>query len=193
MSIDDLEQYGHLFATKEQPGTGRLIDGSPGWFSSKIDCMKLKAYRLDDNYTQIITGSLDALAARLRDAYEKGEPVLAYMFGPSWPLASFDLQQIDEPEFTQERWSTDKGCAFPSNQVKIVVHSSLPQRVPDVVDFFGKFSIDCDEISRVLLTMKEKDLKPEEAALVWLGKNESTWTTWVPLPVAQRVKKALGS
>ncbi len=29
-SIDDLERYSHLFASKEQPGIDRLIDGSPG-------------------------------------------------------------------------------------------------------------------------------------------------------------------
>ena len=190
-SIDDLEQFSQLFASKEQPGIGRLIDGSPGWFSSKIDCMKLKAYRLDDNYAQIVTGSLDALAAELRDAYEKGEPILVYMFGPSWPLASFDLKQIEEPEFTQERWSTDKGCAFPLNQVKIVVHSGLPQRAPEVADFFGRLSMDCDEISSILLTMKEKDLTPEEAGLLWLKENESVWSQWVPSDVAQRVKQAL--
>ncbi len=190
-SVYDLKRYSHLFASKEQPGIGRLIDGSPGWFSSKIDCMKLKAYRLDDKYAQIITGSLDALAAELRAAYERGRPILVYMFGPSWPLASFDLKQLSEPEFKQERWSTDKGCAFPLNQVKIVVHSGLPQRAPEVVDFFGKLSLDLDEISNILLTMKEKNLKPEEAALVWLKENEGIWTSWISSDVAQRVKQAL--
>ena len=190
-SIDDLERYSHLFASKEQPGIGRLIDGSPGWFSSKIDCMKLKTYRLDDNYAQVITGSLDALAAELKDAYEKGKPILVYMFGPSWPLASFDLKQIDEPRFTPERWSTDKGCAFPLNQVKIVVHSSLPQRTPEIVEFFGEMSMDCNDISSILFTMKEQDLTPEEAAIMWLKKNENIWSQWVPLDVAQKIKQAL--
>ena len=136
-------------------------------------------------------GERDQALDWLEDAYEKGEPILVYMFGPSWPLASFDLIQIDEPGFTQERWSTDKGCAFPLNQVKIVVHSSFPQLAPEVVDFFGKLSMDCDEISSILLTMKEKDLTPEEAVLMWLKENESVWSQWVPSDVAQKVKQAL--
>ena len=113
------------------------------------------------------------------------------MFGPSWPLASFDLKQIDEPRFTPERWSTDKGCAFPLNQVKIVVHSSLPQRTPEIVEFFGEMSMDCNDISSILFTMKEQDLTPEEAAIMWLKKNENIWSQWVPLDVAQKIKQAL--
>ena len=70
--------YIHLFANKAQPGVGRLFDGSPGWFSYKINCMKLKAYRLDDKYAQITTGSEGALFNELSSAYEKGLPIRGY-------------------------------------------------------------------------------------------------------------------
>ena len=72
--MEDLEGYASVFAGAGRPGLGRFIDGSSGWASYKIDCMKLKAYRLDDNYAQITSGSEVALFAALAEAYEKREP-----------------------------------------------------------------------------------------------------------------------
>jgi glycine betaine/proline transport system substrate-binding protein len=190
-SIDDLKRYAHLFASQTRPGIGRLMDGSPGWFSYKIDCMKLKAYRLDDKYAQVTLGSGTALFNELDEAYEQGKPILVYLFGPSWPLAKFDLIQLEEPEFTQDCWSTNKGCEFPLNQVKIVIHKNLPQRAIEVVEFLGKLQLTSEEISQVLLQMREKDLKPEEAAIAWLKENETTWAQWVSAEAAQKVKQAL--
>jgi glycine betaine/proline transport system substrate-binding protein len=190
-SVNDLVRYQNLFANNDQPGIGRLIDGSPGWFSYKINCMKLKAYRLDDKYAQITAGSESALFAELSQAYEKGEPILSYMYDPTWPMARFDLRRLDEPKFTQERWRVDKGCAYPLSQIKKFVHINLPQRAPKVAEFLRKLRLDSDKISRILLTMKERDLKPEEAALIWLRENENIWMNWVTNDVAQKVKQAL--
>ncbi|MCP4349459.1 MAG: ABC transporter substrate-binding protein [Desulfobacterales bacterium] len=190
-SVNDLEKYCRIFASKDQPGTGRLIDGSPGWFSYKIGCMKLRAYRLDDKFVQVASGSESALFAELSKAYQAGEPVLVYMYGPSWPMAKFDLIQLKEPGFTQQCWSTDKKCAFPPNQVKKFVHIDLPRRAPEVAEFLGNFKMDRDEISRTLVTMKENNLKPESAAQAWLKKNEDVWSQWVSGNAARNVKKAL--
>jgi glycine betaine/proline transport system substrate-binding protein len=192
-SVSDLAQYRHVFASKEHPGLGRLMDGSSGWFSYKINCMKLKAYRLDDKYAQITTGSEGALFNELSTAYEKGTPILTYMYTPTWPMAKFDLQQLKEPDFTQEHWNMDKGCAYPLSMIRKWVHTELPGRAPEVVEFLEKLRLDLDEISRILLAMKEKGLKPEETALDWLRENEDVWTNWVAGDVAQRVKQALSS
>ncbi len=192
-SVYDLEKYYHVFASKENPGIGRLIAGSAGWFNYKISCMKLKSYRLDDKFAQIATGSEGALFAALTNAYQKGEPILLYMYEPSWPMAKYDLLQIVEPEFTREVWRTNKKCAFSPSQVKKLAHIDLPKRVPEVVEFLRKVKMDRDEISRILVTMKEKNLKPETAALEWLKKNKGVWSNWVPSDVAQKVKQALSN
>ncbi len=191
-SVEDLERYPHLFTSPEQPGAGRLFNGSPGWFAYKIDCMKLKAYRLDDKYAQATAGSESALFAALSQAYESGEPILTYMYEPSWPMAEFDLVQISEPEFTPECWSSNKRCAFPLTQIRIVAHSGLSQRAPEVIKFLNQFSLESDEVSRILLTMKEQELTPEEAALMWLKDNEAVWSQWAPGDVVGRVREALG-
>ena len=190
-SVGDLERYASVFAGEDRPGPGRLIDGSSGWASFKIDCMKLKAYRLDDNYAQITSGSESALFDALSEAYEQGEPILTYMFEPTWAMAKFDLVQISEPEFSQEVWNSNKAVAFPLAQVKKWVHPSLPGRAPEVVEFLSKVSMSSDEISRILETMKEQDLKPEEYARVWVRENGAVWSSWVPPDAVAKVLQAL--
>jgi len=190
-SVYDLGNYYHIFASKENPGIGRLIAGSSGWFNYKISCMKLKAYRLDDKFTQIATGSEGALFSALSNAYQQGEPILLYMYEPSWPMAKYDLLQIEEPEFTKEVWRINKACAFPPSQVKKLAHVELLRRVPEVVEFLKKVRLDRDEVSSILVAMKDRNLKPQTAALDWLKKNESVWLNWVPGDVAKKVKQAL--
>ena len=190
-TVDDLERYSQLFPSREQPGIGRFIGGSSGWASYKIDCMKLKAYRLDDNYAQITSGSEAALFATLDTAYEKGEPILTYMYEPSWPIARFDLVQIAEPDFSEDVWRRNKGVAFPLTQVRKLVHTDLQTQAPDVIEFLGNVSLTSEEISRVLKNMKEQNLSPEEAARAWVAENEAVWSGWVSPGVAAKVTQAL--
>ncbi len=190
-SVQDLERYSHLFAAEEQTRIGQLIDGSSGWFSYKVDCAKLKAYRLDDNYAQITTGSESAMFALLQEAYQDGRPILIHMWEPSWPMAKYDLIQLAEPEFTPQCWQADKKCAFPIRQVRIIAHPDLPQRAPEVVEFLGNFSMDMKELNQILMMIEEQKLTPQEAAILWLKENEAVWSLWMTDEVAQKVKKAL--
>ena len=190
-SVRDLDKYASVFASEDRPGLGRLVDGSSGWGSYRIDCMKLKAYGLDDRYAQITSGSESALFAALSEAYDKGEPILTYMYEPTWPMAKFDLVQIAEPPFSQDVWDRNKAVAFPLAQIKKWVHPGLPGRAPEVVEFLSKVSLSSDDISRILETIKEQDLKPEEYARAWVNENEAVWSGWVTPDVASKVKQAL--
>ena len=190
-AVNDLKRYSSVFASEGQPGIGRLIDGSSGWASYKIDCMKLKAYRLDDRYAQITSGSEAALFAALSSAYENGEPILTYLYEPSWPIARFDLVQITEPDFNQEAWNRNKGVEFPLAQIKKLVHPDLTRQAPELVEFLGNISMTSEQISDILQTMKDLGLTPEEYASIWLKENETTWSGWVPPGVATQVKQAL--
>ena len=191
-SVEDLERYASVFASEDRPGLGKFVDGSSGWASYRIDCMKLKAYRLDDRYAQITSGSESALFAALSDAYERGEPILTYLYEPTWPMAKFDLVQISEPAFSQDIWDRNKAVAFPLAQVKKWVHPGLPGRAPDVVEFLSKVSLTSDEISGILETMKEQDLKPEEYARVWVKEKQAVWSGWVAPDAVAKVLQALG-
>ncbi|MFW6195525.1 MAG: glycine betaine ABC transporter substrate-binding protein, partial [Chloroflexota bacterium] len=190
-SVQDLERYREVFASDQRPGTGQLMDGSPGWFSYKIDCMKLKAYRLDDSYAQVTSGSESALFSALEEAHEAGEPILTYVFEPTWPMAQFDLVKLEEPPYDPQQWEEDKGVAFPDSQIKKLVYRDFRERAPDVTEFLEQVSLSTDRINEILLTMHEEDMEPQEAARQWLQENTDTWTSWVPDDVAERVEEQL--
>ena len=190
-SVSDLADHRRLFVSAERPGIGEFVDGSSGWGSYKINCTKLKTYRLDDKYAQITTGSGSALFERLSSAYENGEPVLVYMWEPTWPIARFDLVQLSEPEYAPEIWERNKGVAYPKSQIRKLVHRDLRQNAPELVEFLSKITLSPAEISQVLLAMKEQEQNPEEAAKSWLRQNEATWSSWVPGEVATKVKQTL--
>lgn len=189
-SVEDLPRYADLFRP-EGANVAQLLDGSPGWFSYKINCMKLRAYRLDGRFAQFTTGSEAALFERLSAAYEAEEPVLAYLFEPTWPIAGLDLVRLEEPDFTPECWEGDKRCAFPPSQVHIAVAADLPERAPEVSAFLEAFSLQADDISESLLLSTEQEIPIEEAALRWLENNQEVWSAWLSDEAAERVQQAL--
>jgi glycine betaine/proline transport system substrate-binding protein len=190
-SIDDLDAITRLFNMGAQSSTGQLFGGVPGWTAYKINCLKLKAYRLDDNYALTTSASTGDLFAALDSAYTAGDPILVYLWSPTWPIARYDMVQLEEPEYTDDCWSTTRGCAYPTSDVRILVRSELPQRAPDVAAFFERFDMNIDDVSAVLLRIEDEELSPDEAARLWLEKNEAIWSNWVPEDVAEQVNAAL--
>lgn len=190
-SIDDLDQLTHLFSMDEQSSTGQLFGGVAGWTAYKINCLKLKAYRLDDNYALTTSASSADLFAALDSAYEAGEPILVYLWSPTWPIARYDLIQLEEPAYSDECWDGSRGCAYPTSDVRILARHELPERAPEVAAFLERFAMDIDAVSAVLLRIEDEGLTPDEAALDWLANNEATWSEWVSEDVAAQVREAL--
>ena len=189
-SVEDLPNYAQHFASPSQPATGRLIDGAPGWFSSKIDCMKLKAYQLDDKFQQVLTGSESALFAEVSSAYTSQQPVVFYAYEPTWPLAAFDLVRLEEPAYSEACWADNKRCAFPPSEVRILGSSDLNDKAPEVVAFLQSFGMDTAEVSQILLEQREEGYSSQELAKNWLKTNDR-WHDWLPADVLARVQAAL--
>jgi glycine betaine/proline transport system substrate-binding protein len=190
-SIDDLEGFTDLFAGAERSNTGQLFGGVPGWTAYKINCMKLKAYQLDDDYALVTSGSTADLFGALDSAYDNGDPILVYLWSPTWPIARYDLVQLEEPAYTAGCWETTRGCAYPTSDVRILARADLPERAPEVAAFLEDFDMAISDVSAVLLRIEDEGLTPDEAALNWLRENEAVWSAWVPDEVAERVRAGL--
>lgn len=190
-TIDNLDAFTHLFTGEERSRTGQFYGGVPGWTAYKINCQKLKAYQLDDNYALTTSASTGDLFSALDSAYENGDPILVYLWSPTWPIARYDLVQLEEPSHNAACWETDRGCAYPTSDVRILVRHELPERAPEVADFLERFDMDITEVSQVLLQIENEGLSPDEAALNWLAENEASWSAWVSPEVAAQVQAAL--
>lgn len=189
VSVNDLENVVDTF--NAEGGLGQFYGGVPGWTAHKINCMKLKAYRLDDDYAQVNSASSGDLFGTLTAAYEAGDPVLVYLWSPTWPIAEYDLIQLEEPAYDEQCWQTTRGCAYPSDPVRILAHPSLPERAPEVTQFLRDFELDIAAVNEAMLRIEDEALTPDEAARLWLNDNEAIWSAWVPDDVAERVRAQL--
>ena len=189
-SVQDLPKFKDLFVTPESKGKARLVSCVIGWKCEKINETKVAAYGLQDVIDLVTPGSSAALFADLEGAYEKGEPWLGYLWGPTKTAAELDLTILEEPECAAGA-GPETGCAYPTADVVIAVHPSLAARAPDVVDFLRKWDFDAGTQVSVEGWMAENKADAEEAAVWFLKNNEAAWTPWVTEAAAKMVKETL--
>jgi glycine betaine/proline transport system substrate-binding protein len=190
-SIEDLPNYWKLFKDPEDPSKGRFYNSVPGWECTRINTKKLKAYGLDKNYNDFITGSDAALNGSMAAAFKKGKPWFGYYWAPTWVLGVLDMTPIEEPAFDKKVWDENYGCEYPSVKVNIVVNTSLLKEAPEVVEFLKNYETTQAMANKFLAYMREKKAKKKDAALWFLKNYEDLWSGWVPADVAKKVKAAL--
>ncbi len=192
-SVFDLAQpeYKELFKNPENPSKGMIMNGPPGWEAEKIAIEQVAAYGLDDDYDLMNPGSSDTLFAGLKGAYDKGEPWLTYLWGPTWIAGALDLTLLEEPPYDEAVWEENYGCAFPSADVLIAAHKDFPDKAPDVAEMFKKWKMNTATLDEALAYMHDTGGEPIDAAVWFLKNREELWTKFVPSDVAQKVKDAV--
>ncbi len=188
-SVEDLREFKDLFVTPESRGKARLVSCVVGWECEQVNADKVKAYGLDDVIELVPPGSATALFADLSGAYEKKEPWLGYMWGPTKLAAELDLTILDEPDCPVGA-GPGTGCAFPTARVLIAVNPSLITRAPEVVEFLRKWDFAADSQVAAEGWMADNDATVDEAA-IWFLQNDKVWTQWVPSDVMENVNTAL--
>ncbi|MFC1865509.1 ABC transporter substrate-binding protein [Chloroflexota bacterium] len=191
VSVSDLADYWELFKDPEDPSKGVFYAGDPGWECTGIDGQKLEVYELDDYYNFFITGSGDALAASMVAAYEKEEAWIGYYWKPTFLMGQLDMTQVIEPPYDEEVFNTNYACAYTSDRIDIVVHSSLLERAPEVVTFLRNYETNSNMIAKALVYMEENEVDHAGAALWFFQEYEDVWTEWVPEDIVSKVKAAL--
>jgi len=192
-SVFDLGQpeCKELFKNPENPGKGMLMNGPPGWECEIVIVEQVVTYGLDDDYDVINTGSQEGLFASLKGAYEKGEPWLGYLWGPTWIAGKLDLTLLEEPAYDKAVWEKNHGCGWPSVDLFIAVYKEFPGKAPELVLMFNNWKLDTATLAETLAYMDETGGEPRDAAVWFLKNREAIWTKFVPADVAQKVKDAV--
>lgn len=197
-SVFDLPRYKGLFRDPEEPSKGRFYNGVLGWFAERINTRKLYAYGLLDHFTNFRPGTGEALVAAIASAYQRGQPILFYHWGPTWVLGRFDLTMLEEPPFDPEVWRElqreerpRRAVAFPREEVYIAVNTRLLREAPEAVEFLRRYRTSNQLVSELLAYMEANRATEEEVALHFLRTHPEVWTDWVPPEVAERVRRAL--
>ena len=136
-SVKDLPRYWKLFKDPENPRKGRLYNGPTGWQISSTNVAKIKAYGLSDTYEAFSPGSQTALSTAIKRAYDRGKPILAYYWEPTWVMGLLDMTRLEEPPFDEAVWrdKNDQGCACPSATVYVVANTKFVERSPRLAEF----------------------------------------------------------
>ncbi len=192
-SVSDLgeAQYKELFANPENKSKGLILNGPPGWECEIVVPLQIEAYGLDDDYDTMNAGSSEGLFASLKGAYDKGDPWIGYLWGPTWIAGALDLTLLEEPAFDEDIWNEDYGCGWPSVDLFIAAHTGFTDKAPDLAEMFGKWKLNTATLDEVLAYMSESGGEPEDAAIWFLKNRENIWTKFVTSDAAQKVKDAV--
>jgi glycine betaine/proline transport system substrate-binding protein len=191
-SVDDLPMYAEVFRDPEQPDKGRYYNCIIGWQCELVNNKKMAAYGLEDHFTNFRPGAAPALDASLAAAYEKGEAWLGYYWGPTPLLGTYVMIPLEEPEWTQECWDGDRGCAFPPSIVNVAVSKGFAEAASEeMVEMLRAYEVDQMMVSAYLAKQSEMDAEWADVAREFLKNETDVWTAWVSDAVASSVQAAL--
>lgn len=198
-SVYDLKRYPQVFRDPESPDKGRFLNSPSGWTSETVNSQKLKAYGLDDLYSNFRTGSGAALDAEIASAIRRGQPVLFYYWSPAPLIGRYDLVRLTEPAYDAEAWSTlmdprnpkPRGSQSLPAKLSIGVSKAFRDDYPDLVAVFEKVDLPIDRLNKALAQMSETRQPPREAAIEFLRANPDVWKPWLPAERAAKVEAGL--
>jgi len=191
--VTDLKKYWEIFKDEEEPSKGRIYGSPPGWKVDQILRMKLVSWELEDTFNYFSPGSDSALSAAIVGAYEKGKPIAAYYWEPTWVMGMLDMTLLEDEPYSDDLWTEEAGyaCEFSAMDIAIAVNKDLPARAPEVVEFLKNYHTTSAMASSALAYMMENDVDTREAAEWFLKTREEVWTQWVPKDIADKVKEAI--
>ena len=193
-NVEDLKdpQYKELFATAETGDKARLVSCIIGWACEEVNAAQIEGYDLLDHVEIINPGDGAALNADLYGAYEREEPWLGYQWGTNDPALVLDLVRLEEPEYSDACWNSNKACGYQDATVLIAVNPDLPGEAPDVVRMLRNWDFNIEIYKGVARWQAENpDADVKATALWWLNNNADIWSDWVTDDAAAAIQAAL--
>lgn len=198
-SVDDLKRYAKVFSDPESPGKGRFLNSPSGWTSETVNSQKLKAYGLDELFSNFRSGTGAALDAEVNSAIRRGKPVLFYYWSPTPLMGRFELVRLQEPAFDAKAWETLTDASNPNPigtrslpaKLSIGVSAPFQKDYPELIEFFAKVDLPIDTLNKALAQMSETRESPEKAAKQFMRANPDIWKAWLPGEIATKVEAGL--
>jgi len=190
-TIFDLKNYWELFKDEEDTSKGRIYGAPPVWVTDEILRTKLKTYDMYEYYNYFSPGSDSALSAVIAGAYEKGDPIVAYYWEPTWLMGMLDMTLLEDEPYSDEKWNNGRACEFKPTDCVIAINKDLPTKAPEVVDFLKNYHTNSAMVNAALSYMRENESDSRDAAIWFLKTREDVWTKWVPEEIVDKVKEAI--
>jgi glycine betaine/proline transport system substrate-binding protein len=167
-----------IFKTAESGDKGAFHTAGLEWAQFYGDEDRIKNLGL--NYEIVFTGSDAALAASIKRAYGRGEPIVALAWSPHYVTSKFDLTRIEFPPYSEECWGGSYACQWPEITLKKIMNSKFAEKHPTSAAIYENADLNTDDVKSIMIAMEEEGLSYTEAAEAWMAENTDRWQSWVP-------------
>lgn len=186
--VADLKDYADVFVDDDDPDKGRVYGSIPGWEVDEIMHNKFEHYNLDENFIYFRPGSQASLSTAITSAYEKGEPIVAYYWEPTWLLGKYDMVLLDDEPYDKDTYLEGK-TALPAVKVNVGVSNKFAEENDKVVGFLSKYKTSSALTSEALAYMQETDASYDEAAKWFLNEHHDLIDEWLEAEDAAALKE----
>lgn len=191
-TVQDLKKYPELFKDDENPSKGRIYGAIPGWEINEIMKRKVEYNGLDRSYNYFQPGSDSALSAAITSAYERGEPIVAYYWEPTWLTGKYDLVLLDDVPYVDDESYKAGKTACPSVKVTIAASNQFYEDNPEYCEFLANYRSSSALTSEALAHMQDSGDDYEATAQWFLTEHNELIDEWLPAEKAEKVRAALG-
>lgn len=174
-------------------GLGEMWIGAPGWASANVNEVKVRDYDLM-SFIEPIRADESVKTARIKDAIAKNEGYAFYCYKPHAVWFMFDVKMLTEPKFDAAKykmvqpsdspdWFKESSVATKDalKNVQIAWSKSLKDRSPAIAEFFGRFSLEADDVSSFAYEISGKGRDAGEVAKEWIAANPKRVDAWLGL------------
>ena len=163
--IEDLKKYPELFPDEEDPTKARLYVAIPGWEVDKVLYNKFEYLNLDEEFNYFRPGSDSALATAITSVYEKGEPIAAYYWEPTWLLGMYDMVLLEDVPYDPEIYYEGK-TAFPEITVTVAANNDFAndEENKELMAFLNNFKTSSEFTSKGLGYMQDTGANYDDTA-----------------------------
>ena len=185
------EMAQHFDATGDD--RGEIWIGPTAWAGTNIRRVKMRDYGLD-NFFDTTTEEEEIAYAAFGDAYRKDKPFLTICYEPHYIFKLYDLTQLEEPAYDEEKWQMVQPSEDPDWFSKSMVMTadapknthvgyslSLTSRAPQVAKFLKNVSMDTDTMSEWTLGVVVEKRDPADVVQEWVAANPERVDGWLGL------------
>ncbi|MEW8973898.1 MAG: glycine betaine ABC transporter substrate-binding protein [Tissierellaceae bacterium] len=188
----DLKKYPDIFPDDENKGMGRVYGAIPGWEVDEILHKKYLHYDLDKNFIYFRPGSEAALATAITSAYEKGEPIVAYYWEPTWLLGMYDMVLLQDESFNEEIYKEGK-TELPAVKVTVGTSNNFAENNPEVVGFLSNYKTSSALTSKALAHMQDSGEDYIQTAKWFLREHDELLDEWLEPEQAETMRNFLNN
>ncbi len=191
-TIQQLKDYPEVFKDEENPEMGRMYGAIPGWEVDEILYKKFMHLGMDETFIYFRPGSDPALSAAITSAYEKGEPIAAYYWEPTWLLGIYDMVLLEDEPFDPETYIEGK-TALPAVKVTVGVSNEFAdnEENKEFIDFLSNYETSSALTSEGLGYMQETGADYKETAKWFLDEHPELLDVWLTPGDAEIIKTVL--